>query len=63
MCVQCAHLHGFHVYQDVWRPVIEELIIRCQMEEAVVIIKPHAGIVGHVPCYLSALSVFSHWNS
>ena len=59
---------GFHVYQDVWRPwpvIGEEL--RCQREEdnirgpyAVVVIKPCAGIVGNVPCYLSALcTVFS----
>ena len=30
ICV-CVRVHGFHVYQDVWRPVIEEL--RCQREE------------------------------
>ena len=64
MCV-----HGFHVYQDIWRPVIGKEL-RCQREEdnprdpyAVVVPKPCAGIVGHVPHYLSALySVFIRQN-
>ena len=47
---------GFHVYQDVWRPVIGD---NPRDPYAVVVIKSRAGIVGHVPHNLSALcSVF-----
>jgi len=53
-------VHVFHVYQDIWRPVIEEL--RCQREEdnprdpyAVAVLKPRTGVVGHVLHYLSTL--------
>ena len=59
-------VHVFHVYKDVWRPVIGEEL-RCQREEdnprdpyAVAVTKSHTGVVGvegigHVPCYLSTV--------
>ena len=56
MCVR-----GFHVYKDVWRPVIDEEL-RCQREEdnprdpyAVAVTKSRTGVVGHVPRYLSTV--------
>ena len=59
-------VRGFHVYKDVWRPVIGEEL-RCQREEdnprdpyAVAVTKSRTGVVGmkvvgHVPRYLSTL--------
>ena len=59
-------VRGFHVYEDVWRPVIGEEL-RCQREEdntrdpyAVVVTKSRTGVVGvevvgHVPRYLSTV--------
>ena len=53
-------IHGFHVYKDVWRPVIGEEL-RCKREKdnprypyAVAVTKSHTEvvgveIVGHVP--------------
>ena len=56
-------VHGFHVYQDVWRPAIGEEL-RCERDEdndkdryAVAIIKPIVGIVRHVPHYISRFSL------
>jgi len=56
-----ACVRGFHIYQDVWRPVMGEEL-PCETEEdndkdryAVAIIKPTVGTVGHVPRYMSRL--------
>ena len=45
-------VHGFHVYKDVWRPMIGEEL-RCQREEdnprdphAVAVTKSRTGVVG-----------------
>ena len=63
-CDTCVR--GFHIYKDVWRPVIGEEL-GCQREEsnprdpyAVTVTKSHSGVVeeevvGHVPHYLSTL--------
>ena len=61
-----TYVRGFHVYKDVWRPVIGEEL-RCQREEdnprdpyAVAVTKSRTGVVGvevvgHVPRYLSTV--------
>ena len=59
-------VHGFHVYNNVWRSMIGEEL-RCQREKdnprdpyAVAVTKSRTGVlglevVGHVPRYLSTL--------
>ena len=59
-------VHSFHIYNNVWRPVISEEL-RCQREEdnpgdsyVVVMTKSRTGTVGvkvveHVPHYLSTI--------
>ena len=57
-------VHGFHVYQDTWTPVIDEKLV-CRREDsnpreryAVAVLKGEE-IVGHVPRYMSiACSLF-----
>ena len=59
-----GEIHGYHVYQSVWTPVINE-VLQCEREEDnsedryVVVVKKSSTIVGHLPRRISALwSVF-----
>lgn len=56
-----SFIRGFHVYRDVWTPVLhEELSLRCEVNnpvsgEAVAVIKDMDIVVGHVPANLAPI--------
>ena len=59
-----SYVRGYHVYQKIWRPVIEECIV-CRREpenvegkNAVAVVKD-GFVVGHVPkCFSLWMSIF-----
>ena len=59
-----SSVRGFHIYQDIWTPVIGEELL-CEREEGnpndryAVSVLDNSTVVGHVPRHISTLcSVF-----
>jgi len=55
-----SSVHGYHVYQKNWMPVLGEHLV-CKREEGnpqeryAIAVKKYGNIVGHMPCNISML--------